>query len=287
MYEKYWGLTKKPFENTPDPQFIYWSKQHEEAFSRMMYVIHERKGAAMLTGEYGSGKTLISRLLVEKLLSEEKYQTALILNPMLSPSQLIREIIHQLGGHVAATASKSVVYNKINELLFELHRNNKYAVVVVDEAQAIEKKANFEEFRLLLNFQLNDSFLLSVILIGQPELKPKINLLPQLDQRIGLKFHLRTLDLDETGEYIAHRMKIAGSTSKIFSREAISEIFNFSKGVPRIINNVCDLCLLVGSAGDLKSIDLETAKKVVADLSGREYEETEKSDVMTELSSGI
>lgn len=252
-----------------------------------MYVIHERKGAAMLTGEYGSGKTLISRLLVEKLLSEEKYQTALILNPMLSPSQLIREIIHQLGGHVAATASKAVVYNKINELLYELNKSNKYAVVVVDEAQAIEKKANFEEFRLLLNFQLNESFLLTIILIGQPELKPKIHLLPQLDQRIGLKFHLRTLDVNEVGEYIEHRLKVAGSTAKIFSKEAVAEIFKFSGGVPRIINNICDICLLVGSAGGLKIIDLETAGKVISDLEGKDYEKTEKQDINLGLASGI
>jgi len=284
MYEEHWGFSKKPFENTPDPQFVYWSKQHEEAFSRLLYIIHERKGAAMLSGEYGSGKTLISRVLIDKLRTEEKYQTALILNPMLSPSQLIREIIHQLGGKVSANASKAVVYNLINELLYELHKSNRYAVIVVDEAQAIEKKASFEEFRLLLNFQMNDAFLLTLIFLGQPELRPKINLLPQLEQRIGLKFHLKALNMEETGGYIRHRTAVAGVDREIFSPAAVEEIYRHSKGVPRIINNICDLCLLMGSSEGALQVDAETAKKVAADLEGREYQAVEEKNAALRVS---
>ncbi len=270
MYNEYWHLKEKPFENTPDPRFIYWSDQHEETLSRMLYVIKERKGAALITGEYGSGKTLLTRVLLEKLMGDQ-YQPALILNPMLSPTQLVKEVIVQLGGTVAASASKAKAFNSLNEMLVELDKKKKLAVVVVDEAQAIHRVASFEEFRLMLNFQLNDRFLLTLILIGQPELNDKVEKLPQLMQRFALRYHLKALKEAETKNYIAHRLKVAGGNPAVFSAEAVAGIYQYSGGIPRKINNACDLALLVGSSENAKAIDARIVAKVVADLEGKEY----------------
>jgi len=270
-YNQFWNLSEKPFENTPDPKFLYWSRQHEEAMSRMLYVIKEKKGAMLITGEYGSGKTLLTRVLLKEL-SSEQYQEALILNPMLSPTQMIKEIIHQLGGVIPAATSKAMIFNKLNELLLDINKKNKLPVIVVDEAQAIEKIASFEEFRLMLNFQLNDGFLLSLVLVGQPELKTKIKRLPQLEQRLALRYHLRAFSELETKEYILHRLKVAGSVAEIFSEDAFKDIFAYSEGIARKINNICDFSLLVGSGEKAGKIDSGLMKKVVADLKGEEFE---------------
>jgi general secretion pathway protein A len=286
MYLDYWKLQEKPFENTPNPHFAYWSKEHEEALSRMLYVVKEKKGAALITGEYGSGKTFLTRVLLKEL-AEDKYQEALILNPMLSPAQLIKEVIHQLGGKIANSATKAVAFNRLNELLLDINKNNKLAVIVVDEAQAIQSSASFEEFRLMLNFQLNDSFLLTLILIGQPELGKKIAQLPQLEQRIALRFHLRALGEVETREYVLRRLNIAGGDEYIFSSDAFPEIFVYTRGIPRKINNLCDLALLVGKDQEAKSIDREIIRKVVADLEGREYQPEEKKINQADVGDGI
>ena len=273
MYAEYWKLKEKPFENTPDPRFLYLSKQHEEALFRMLYVVKEKKGAALITGEYGGGKTVLSRALIEKL-SGDEYQLALVLNPMLSPSQLIREVIHQLGGSVAAAASKSLIYNRLNELLIKINQSGKMAAVIVDEAQSISM-GGFEEFRLMLNFQLNSSFLLTLILLGQPELNAKINKLPQLNQRFALKYHLRALSEPETREYILWRLAVAGGGRELFAEEAFAPIYQFTRGIPRMINNVCDLALLVGGREGAKAVDRTLIDKVVADFEGKEFESVE------------
>jgi general secretion pathway protein A len=273
MYNDYWKLKDKPFENTPDPRFLYWSKQHEEALSRMLYVVKERKGAALISGEYGSGKTVLSRELLNRLPADQ-YQVALLLNPMLSPSALIKEIIHQLGGTVSASAAKAVVYNKLNELLVAINQSGKMAVVIVDEAQSI-RNADFEEFRLMLNFQLNNSFLLSLVLLGQPELNAKINKLPQLKQRFALRFHLNALSEDETKEYILRRLQVAGDGAEIFDAGALAGIYKYTLGIPRMINNVCDLALLEASGEGIRSIDGELIKKIVADFEGKGSESVE------------
>lgn len=265
MYEAYWKLKEKPFENAPDPRFIYYSKKHEEALSRMLYVIKERKGAAILTGEYGSGKTLLSRVLMAEL-SDERYHSALIFNPRLPPLELIKEIIYQLGGKTSDLSSKTDLLHYLNEILYRNKDGNKITVIVVDEAQAIPEENGFEELRLLLNFQLNDNFLLTLILLGQPELKERIESLPQLKQRLAVRYHLKALTEDETREYIQHRLEVAGSKEDIFTEGAYSEIYRFSWGIPRRINNMCDMALLVGYGGGIDKINEEVIRDVAEDM---------------------
>lgn len=264
MYEEYWKLKQKPFENTPDPHFFYYSPQHEESLSRMLYAIRERKGAALLTGEYGCGKTLLSRVLLHEL-KTDRYQLAFIVNPKLSPLNLMKEIVYQLDNNVSSS-SKLKLLHSFKEILHLNRNNNKDTVIVIDEAQTIGHKNSFEELRLLLNFQLNDEFLLTLILLGQPELKEKINNLPQFKQRFAVRYHLKALTEEETGGYIQHRLKMAGAQEKIFSHDVHKEIYRFSAGIPRRINNICDMALLVGSAERLDEINQDVIREVAEDL---------------------
>ncbi|MCM8771170.1 MAG: AAA family ATPase [Candidatus Omnitrophica bacterium] len=265
MYERYWNLKEKPFENTPDPRFIYLSPQHEEALSRLIYAIREQKGAVLLTGEYGSGKTLLSRVLLDEL-SGDHYKVAFVLNPKLSPEDLLKEIIYQFGLDVAGLSSKTDLLHKLNAILLANKQAGKNSVVLIDEAQAIPEGSGFEELRLLLNFQLNDRFLLTLILMGQPELKQKINALPQLRQRISVAYHLTALPKKETKLYVKHRLGVAGCNIEVFSNSAFGEIYRFSGGIPRRINNLCDIALLVGSSKRLYKITKRTIKDVAMDL---------------------
>ncbi len=277
MYEIYWKLKQKPFENTPDPHFLYYSQKHEEALSRMLYVIRERKGAALLTGDYGSGKTLLSRVLLEEL-SSDQYQSALIFNPRLPSLELIKEIVYQLGRDVSSLVNKTDLLHSLNEILYENTNDNKNTVVVVDEAQAIGEEDSFEELRLLLNFQLNDNFLLTLILIGQPELKEKIANLPQLRQRFAIRYHLKALTETETKEYINHRLEVAGTKQQIFSEDAYDEIYYFSTGIPRRINNICDMALLVGCGEKADKIDKKIIREVAKDFEEKPIENDKKME---------
>ncbi|OGW83542.1 MAG: hypothetical protein A2987_04025 [Omnitrophica bacterium RIFCSPLOWO2_01_FULL_45_10] len=279
MYEEYWKLKEKPFENAPNPRFLYSSPRHEEALSRMLYVIKERKGAGILTGEYGSGKTLLSRVLLKEL-SDERYQTAIVFNPRLPELELIREIIYQLGGTVSSLTSKTDLLHALNEILYRKKDENKNTVIVVDEAQAIPDENGFEELRLLLNFQLNDSFLLTLILLGQPELKERINGLPQLRQRLAVRYHLKALSQNETKGYVQHRLKVAGAITDVFNEDALIEIYRFSGGIPRRINNICDMALLVGCGGTADRIDKNIIIEVADDLEESPIEIEEKIGIL-------
>jgi general secretion pathway protein A len=264
MYEAYWSLKEKPFENTPDPKYIYYSKKHKEAVSRLLYAVREHKGAALLTGEYGSGKTLLSRVLWHELQQEKIYQSVFILNPRLSGLEMLQEITRQLSGN-DAPLNKIDIFHSLHNILYSNHNLNQHTVIVIDEAQAIMENEIFEELRLLLNFQLDNAFLLTLILLGQPELKQKIVNLPQLSQRMSLKFHLSALNEQETKEYIQHRLGVAGASPNLFDEEAFEGIYFFSAGIPRRINNLCDLSLLIGFAEGEKIISKKTILKVCED----------------------
>jgi type II secretory pathway predicted ATPase ExeA len=268
MYEAHWGLKEKPFENTPDPRFIYYSQQHQEALSRMMYVVSERKSAALLSGEYGSGKTLLSRVLSQELQQEDKYRTVTIFNPRLSSLDFIREIVYQMEGGKETSPDKVDLLHTLHKILLSNYDSGKHTVIVIDEAQAIADNEIFEELRLLLNFQLNNVFLLTIILLSQPELIERIINLPQLRQRIAVRFHLRALNEQETREYIQQRLKVAGAKQEIFEEETYKEAYSRSNGIPRQINNICDLALLAGYGSGANRITKEMIARVSEDLEG-------------------
>ena len=256
MYLEYWGLHELPFENTPDPRFLYLSPTHQEALVRLLYAIKGRKGASMLVGEIGAGKTVLSRSLIARLPADQ-YDIGLVTNPSLPPVDLLREILYQLGVTTPSgdhlhqpenqASSKLALLHALNEHCLRNWRQGKDTVIIVDEAQCIDDLDTFEELRLLLNFQLNERFLLTLLLIGQPELKERIAMLPQLEQRIALRYHLTPLDAEGTANYIQHRLSVAQASRPIFTPDALRAVYDYTSGVPRRINTLCDFSLLMGA----------------------------------------
>jgi general secretion pathway protein A len=253
VFLEYWGLSEKPFENTPDPRFIFYSNRHKEALLNLLYAVNENKGAAMLTGDIGCGKTLIARTLISRL-DQEGFEVALITNPRFDENEFLNEILYQFGVE-GKSGSKIDAVHALNDFLYRNSQNGKKTVLLIDEAQLIISPLILEEIRLLLNFQLDDQFLLTLILIGQPELRATIRRMPQLDQRIGIRYHIDHLSIVETGDYIRHRLHQAGRDKPIFTDDAISVIYRHSEGIPRRINTICDLCLVMGVARSLRRID--------------------------------
>lgn len=266
MFLEYWGLVKEPFINVPDPEFLFPSPKHEEALMRLLYVIQGRRGAAVLTGDIGCGKTLVSRTLVNEL-APQRYDVAVVTSPILTPVQFLREIIYQFEGDKDHnTAQRVDCLHAINRRMIGNYQSGRETIVIIDEAHLVmEKKGILEELRLLLNFQLNDRFLLTLILIGQLDLEEKIKRVRALEQRIAIKYRLLPLTQKETADYIAFRIKKAGAKRELFSEEATQAIYHISEGTPRRINSLCDLSLLVGFEQKATLID---EKIVQAALTG-------------------
>lgn len=264
MYQGYWDLKEKPFELTPDPRYVYYSREHEEALMRLIYTVRELKGAMLLTGLYGCGKTILSRVFLNEL-NNTKYEVALITNPRLNANELLIEIIYQLGGGLLKQETKGGLLRIFNEVLYANLNKHRETVLVIDEAQAIEDIETFEELRLLLNYQQNDRFLLTLILIGQSELRKRLKELPQLKQRLMIDYHLNPLDEQDAGQYIEHRLKIAGAQRPIFDVSAKKLIYRFSGGIPRVINGLCDMGLLEGYAQSKEIVTEDIIKKVISD----------------------
>jgi general secretion pathway protein A len=262
MYLEYWGLQKYPFENVPDPEFMFYSPEHKEALTRLLYAVKRNKGAVLLTGEVGCGKTMLSRVFIQQL-AESEFDIGLITNPALSPIDFLKEALNQIGLN-SQSNSKPELLNILNIAMVENMKKGRSTLFVIDEAQMISAET-FEEIRLLLNFQLNDRFLLTLVLIGQPELRDKIRAFKQLDQRIANRYHLNPLNAENTRTYIAIRLETAGRANNMFTPAAVDEIYNHSEGVPRIINNICDLALLVGFSMNISEIDVDTIRKVIRD----------------------
>jgi type II secretory pathway predicted ATPase ExeA len=260
MYLEYWGLQKFPFENVPDPEFMYYSTEHEEALARLVYAVKRNKGAVLLTGEIGCGKTTISRVFIQQL-ADSEFDIGLITNPSLEPLDFLKEALYQIGLSPQSNA-KSELLKILNDRMIENMKNNRTTLLIIDEAQLIYEQT-FEEIRLLSNFQLNDRYLLTLVLIGQPELRDIIRGYKQLDQRIAIRYHLNPLNSDNSVKYIAFRLGKAGQANNIFTPAAMEEIYSYSEGVPRKINNICDLALLIGFSVKVEKIDVDIIKKVI------------------------
>lgn len=265
MYESYWHLNEKPFRNTPNPRYLYLSRGHEEALTRLLYAVAERKGGMLLTGDYGCGKTLMSRVLVREI-SPQRYELAVVANPNLSPTELLEEVLYQFGCPAPRGASKPELLHRLEEFARRCNLTGRHAILVIDEAQMVRDLETLEEMRLLLNLQRDEAFLLTLILMGQPELKGIVDRVPQFKQRLSLRYHLGPLDREETSAYIRHRMACAGAKRSIFTPEAEEALFECSGGVPRELNSIADLALLVGYGRGAKEIGAELIREVAQDL---------------------
>ena len=244
MYNEFYGFRESPFNITPDPRFLFFSHRHREAFNHILFGIRERKGFIQVTGEVGAGKTTVCRAILEEL--GPQVRTALILNPCLTSMQLLRTLLIELG--LAPQRDKVACLHLLNEFLLQQLAEGRDVVLFIDEAQDLEAEL-LEEVRLLSNLETDQRKLLQIVLIGQPELREKLDArrLRQLRQRITVRYHLSPLSRLETALYIQHRLQVAGANGvPSFNRWAIRRIHSYSRGIPRLINAVCDKTLLCG-----------------------------------------
>lgn len=254
MFESHFGLTTKPFGKTPDPSFLFESDQHREALARLEYAVDEKE-LALLVGDIGSGKTTLSRALIDRV--GESRPVILLINPRLTPAQLLRAVASGLG--LEPARFRNDLLDQIHTRLFALYEENREPVLMIDEAQLVPAKATFDEIRLLTNFQLDDQNLLSVVLIGQPELEIRLDRdhYAPLRQRIGMRYSLGPLSEEETVRYIEHRIRVAGGARNPFSPEAMERIYTLSGGIPRLINTLATTALLDAFGDDAELVDAD------------------------------
>jgi general secretion pathway protein A len=257
MHEDYFGFTEKPFSLTPDPKYLYRSASHGSAFELLQYAIRRREGFVVITGDIGTGKTTLCRAVLDQL--DRRTFTALVLNPFISEEDLLRVILQDFGvvsreeikrGRLAGV-SKQELIEALNEFLLSLLPIGAGALLIIDEAQNLPLQT-LEQIRILSNLETDKEKLLQVVLVGQPNLRDLLRspALRQLDQRVSIRFELNPLSLDETAAYIGHRLTIAGGGSVVsFTPRAVSKVYRYSGGTPRLINLLCDRALL-GAFGE-------------------------------------
>ena len=267
MYLDYYGLTEPPFDITPNPRFLFYSPKHREAFNHLLYGIRERKGFVQLTGEVGAGKTTLCRALLEQL--NGRFATALILNPVLSADQLIKAIALEFGLQVKGLDRLETVA-VINEFLLKQLERGQDTVLIIDEAQDLTDEL-LEQVRLLSNLEADDRKLLQIVLMGQPELRDRLNnpRLRQLRQRITVRYHLLPLSRFEVNQYIQHRLLVSGAHgAPHFTPLALWRVYGYSQGIPRLVNAVCDKALLAGFVHQRERIDFRMIGRAVRELEG-------------------
>ncbi len=269
MYTAFYKLNERPFELTPDLRFLYLSPKHREALAHLTYGVAERKVFVQLTGEVGTGKTLMLDALVHGLDATTK--VARIANTTISRMDLLRALAWELG--LPGTGrTKMEMLKEVSDCLSQWAADGRNAVFVIDEAQNLEAPL-LEEIRLLSNLRSLARSTLQIVLAGQPELRTKLEGadLRQLRQRIGIRYHLEPLSLDETGEYVRHRLRVAGAKDdRIFDASAVDAVYEYSQGIPRMVNIICDNSLLSGYADGKAWIGRRTVRETVESLETRE-----------------
>ncbi len=264
MYEAYWGLSAAPFQNVPDPKFFCPLPACQDILEKLLYVVQYGKGGALLTGEVGSGKSTLSRVFLLQL-EEDRYDIGLVLNPSMPADELMHEIALQLGVS-ASGVQRSALFRALNEHLLANAQGGKATVLIIDEAHTIKDDAVFEDLRMLLNFQFNDRQLLTLILLGPPELRDVVARHGSLQQRLPLRLNLTPLTEAESASYIELRLEKAGATRPIFTGEAVKAIGEATAGIPRRINNLCDLCLFEGWKKRAKAVDTSLVRLALNSL---------------------
>jgi general secretion pathway protein A len=267
MYEAFYGLNEKPFNLTPDPRFLYLSSKHKEAFAHLLYGIRNRCGFVMVSGEIGTGKTTICRSLLKQL--DPDTEVAFIFNPKLSPIELLQTINADFGIASKAETIRGLI-DEMNAHLLDRAGKGKNCVLIIDEAQNLGTET-LEQIRLLSNLETETEKLLQIVLIGQPELAEKLELaeLRQLNQRITARYHLGTLNGEETLHYIAFRLRVAGGRKKVkFARSAVRTVHLISGGTPRVINALCDRALLIGYTKETRNISPAIVRKAAVEIQG-------------------
>jgi general secretion pathway protein A len=268
MYTKFYNLNEEPFNLTPDPKFLYLGESHRKALTLLMYGVKRRKGFMVMTGDVGTGKTTLLHALLRSL--DENIKTVFIFNPILNVKDFFKFVCFDLE-IPAKDLTKGDCLLDIYQFLIESHNKERNVVMIIDEAHNLNRFL-LEEIRLLSNFETAKGKLIQIILVGQPELSCTLNL-PKcraLKQRIGLWFYINPFNQKETWEYITSRLRKAGMRTSCYTDKAINEIFGYSKGIPRLINILCDHSLTVGYTMERKRIDEKIVKEAILDLEASE-----------------
>ncbi len=265
-YLEFYGLEEEPFSSAPINKFYYNSTQHQRALVRLMYAVDTMKGLAVLIGEVGTGKTTLARRMLDSL-PEEGYESALlvIIHSGITADWLLSRIARQLGVEDPAP-EKLKLLNQLYNRLVELNEEGKKAVVLIDEAQMLHSKELMEEFRGLLNLEMPETKLITFVFFGLPELEESLQLDEPLAQRVALQCKLDSFNYESTEGYINHRLRLGGAKSQLFKNDSIKLIHHYSRGIPRLINTICDNCLFEGYLLKKKVIGPDLVQSVVTDL---------------------
>ncbi len=268
MYEEFFGLKQKPFDLVPNPQFLFLSKSHQKAISYLEYGLQEKAGFILLSGEIGSGKTTTIREIISRM--DSKTALALVFNTRVTSEQLIAMINEEFGLDFEGKG-KVALLRDLNDYLIEQYSKNVQPIIIIDEAQNLSME-NLEEIRLLSNLETGTSKLVQIVLVGQPELKRMISCqeLEQLRQRINIACHITPLNQGEMEEYIFHRLGVAGNREAVtFLPGTLDVIYQYSQGIPRLVNIFCDFLLLSAFAEKTKEMSVELVQEVVGDVALR------------------
>ena len=281
MYTQFFGFDDKPFNVTPDPRFLYLSPSHQEAMASMLYGIRERRGFVSIIGEVGTGKTTLLHTLFNEL--DNEVRTVFIFNTKINFNQLLQNILIELE-LTPVSNNKSELLNQLNEFLIEKLSLGENVALIIDEAQNLPSTV-LEELRMLSNLETEREKLLQIILVGQPELDFKLRSpnLRQLKQRIGINCYITPLNHNQTMDYITHRLNIVGADNNVFTPDALKSICYFSRGIPRVINIICDNALLTAFGKGERIVDHNIANDVISDLDGNKATPMleKKSDVIS------
>ncbi|HEU4722550.1 MAG TPA: AAA family ATPase [Gemmatimonadaceae bacterium] len=264
MIEKHWGLTRRAFANTPDPDFVYGTSAFAEGMARLLYDATQlRGGLSLITGEIGCGKTMLAQAMAARLAGSPT-DVVLLPYPKMTPAQLLTRLAAGLELEDPPRGKLALV-EAVGRRLEELHRNARRPVLVVDEAQ-LASPSLLEEIRLLTNFEDRQDKHLHVVLLGQPELRERVRKRPQIDQRVSLRFHVEPMESDDVRGYVDHRLRVAGGdAARIFSPEAVDTLAQRSGGVPRRLNTLATQSLFVGAMRAFHQIDAELVRDVADD----------------------
>lgn len=265
-YLQYYRLREHPFSNVVDNRFYFDSPQHRDALLKLKYAIDTKKGLAVVIGDIGTGKTTLARRLLDDL-NESIYEAALlvVIHSSVSSEWLLKKFAIQLGVK-DIKEDKVEILSQIFRRLLEINESGKTAVLLIDEVQMLKSKEIMEEFRGLLNMEMPGGKMINLILFGLPDLEEVLSLDEPLKQRVAMRVPLRPFNEDNTVEYIRHRLYVAGGEETLFLDNALREVYKYSRGIPRLINTICDNALLEGYLFKAKNIDESIIKAVAVDL---------------------
>jgi general secretion pathway protein A len=264
MYETYWQLQQKPFENNADPRFYFPSESHQAALLKLRYAIENRRGGALLAGGSGSGKTLLANML-RTMLGEEFTPLVHLVFPQMSTGELMTYLADELDGGAGGDGLPGSL-RRIEQFLAKNTEQGRHAVLVVDECHLLEDGRTLEALRLLMNFEWQNQPGLTLLLAGQPAILPTLGRMPQLEERLGVKCLLRPFTQQETAQYVEHRLQVAGAERPIFEPDALPALHGLTLGIARRINRLCDLALLIGFAEERQTLDAAHLEAVCDEL---------------------